>query len=128
MSFDLATAAADHVDPWRATEHERPVFYDAAGHRARVVRAIGGVTGAASAAALTLIVTGVLGFATVPTIDRAAVSGSAAVTHAHHAIRPHLVTSGATPVAATSGVERAVDLRAARLQRSRRRAHVSRLT
>ena len=47
---------------------EKPIFYDARGHRGVAVRVLGGFSGAASAGALALIVTGVLGFGALPAL------------------------------------------------------------
>lgn len=91
---------------WRAAADEQPIFFDPAGRRGRVISALGALAAAAVAAALLLIVTGAIGFATVPSAtplsltagarpaEPAAVS-AALVASVRHAPPAHAVSRGA---------------------------------
>lgn len=63
---DNRTAAQGGV--WTATGHERPVFLDEHGRRRRWVFAGGGLAGGLSALWLGALVTGAIGFSTLPVV------------------------------------------------------------
>lgn len=76
-------------ETWTATGHERPVFLDEHGRRRRWVLLTGVLASAGAAGWLSALVTGAIGFSTLPSL--AAHSASLAARTSAHAIHRELL-------------------------------------
>lgn len=76
-SYELAHPHERTV--WRATGNEEPVFLDRTGRRQPLLRAAGAAAGLAAAGWLAALVTGAIGFSTLPGVTAPAAGGLAPV-------------------------------------------------